>query len=86
MRLRGFQPILCAALLAGTAGCAGDGKKDSDGYVMVCEDTALTGSEINRVRCRRKVDVEERRRRDRAFMQHMQNETPRPRIGGQPGQ
>ena len=86
MRLPGFQLALLAASLAAAAGCGGAGAKDSDGYVTVCEERALTGSEINRVRCRRKMDVEERRRRDRAYMQHMQNETPRPRIGGGAGQ
>ena len=85
MRLRGFQLVLLAAALAGAAGCGGAGNKDSDGYVTVCEDRALTGSEINRVRCRRKMDVDERRRRDAAFMQKIQNETPRPGIGSGPG-
>ena len=87
MRLRGFQLALLAAAIAGAAGCGGAGKKGSDDrYVTVCEDRALTGSEINRLRCRRKDDVDERKRRDSAFMQRLQNETPRRAVGAPPGQ
>jgi hypothetical protein len=85
MRILGSKIALLVAALAGAAGCGGAGNKDSDGYVTVCEERALTGSEINRVRCRRKVDVDERRRRDAAFMQKIQNETPRRGIGAGPG-
>jgi hypothetical protein len=87
MLFRGFQVALFAAAIIGAAGCGGAGKKDSeDRYVTVCEDRALTGSEINRVRCRRKDDVDERKRRDSAFMQRLQNETPRRQIGAPPSQ
>lgn len=85
MRLLRFELALLFAVLAGAGGCGGAGNKDSDGYVTVCEERALTGSEINRVRCRRRMDVDERRRRDAAFMQKIQNETPRPGIGSGPG-
>ena len=86
MRLRGFQPVLfVAALLAGAAGCAGAGTKDSKaGYVTVCEDRAMTGSSIGRMRCQRKYDVDERQRRDRRFMEQLQNETARRKIVEEP--
>lgn len=86
MRLGGFQPVLfVAALLAGAAGCAGAGTKESKaGYVTVCEDRAMTGSSIGRVRCHRKYDVAERQRRDRRFMEQLQNETGRRKIGEDP--
>lgn len=81
MRLRGFQPIILAALFAGAAGCAGAGTKDSKaGYVTVCEDRAVTGSSIGRMRCQRKYDVDERQRRDRRFMEQIQSETARRKI------
>ena len=82
MRLGGFQPVLfVAALLAGAVGCAGAGTKDSKvGYVTVCEDRAMTGSSIGRMRCQRKYDVDERQRRDQRFMEQLQNETARRKI------
>ena len=84
MRIR-LEIALLVAVLSSAASCGGAGTKDSDGYVTVCEESALTGSEINRVRCRRKIDIEERRRRDSAYMQKIQNETPRRGIGAGPG-
>jgi hypothetical protein len=80
MRLRGFQSVCfaAAAVLASAVGCAGATKKDSKtGYVTVCEDGATTGSQIGRMRCHRKYDVDERARRDQAFMRHLQSESPR---------
>ena len=86
MRVPRLKVVLLLAVLAGAMGCGGAGPKESDGYVTVCEERAITGSEINRVRCRRKIDVEERRRRDTAYMQQIQNTTPRRQIGAGPNE
>ena len=78
MRLRGFQLALFAAALTAALGCGGVGNKaDDPQYVTVCTEQAVTGTHIGRMRCHRKIDEQERERRDRAFMQHILNETNR---------
>lgn len=82
MRPRRFQIVLfAAAALAGAAGCGGSGNKASDPqHVTVCSEQAVTGSQIGRMRCHRKIDQEERARRDRRFMEQMQHEKIRTQV------
>lgn len=83
MGLRRLQLALssaavAAAFLALAAGCGGVGNKaDDPQYVTVCSDKAVTGSHVSRTRCHRKIDAEERERRDRRFMEQMQHESVR---------
>jgi hypothetical protein len=84
MRFRRVQSALFAAacaLGAAAAGCAttkgGEGDKN---YTVECTDTAPTGSHIARTKCYRRIDMDERTRRDRAQMEKIQYDTARKKM------
>jgi hypothetical protein len=82
MRFRRVQYLLFAAActLTASAGCATSGGKKGM-YSVECNDKPLTGSHIGRTKCWRRIDIEERRRRDHASMEKIQFGTAR-RKGG----
>jgi hypothetical protein len=77
MRFERVQIAIFAAAcgLAVTAGCTTTRTRDA--YAIQCTDTAPTGSHIARTRCWRKIDIEERQRRDYETMEKIQYRTSR---------
>lgn len=70
--------VTCALVMSASA-CAtsnqGGGRKT---YVVVCDEKAPTGSNIGRLKCYRKTDMDERRARDRAEMERALFDSKRP--------
>lgn len=82
MRLRRLQTALFAAacaLGAAAAGCATSGQKGNQMYSVECTDSAPTGSHIARTKCYRRIDADERSRKDRASVEKLQFGTARPK-------
>jgi hypothetical protein len=81
MRLRRLQTALFAATcaLGAAAGCATSGQKGNQMYSVECTDSAPTGSHIARTKCYRRIDADERTRKDRASMEKLQYDTARPK-------
>jgi len=73
-----FVCALSATALACTGANQNKAKKD-DPYVVVCNEKPMTGSNIGRLRCWKKMDMEERARRDRQSMERIQFNTARPK-------
>jgi hypothetical protein len=73
----------CAVAAAG--GCAGSAQSGGKVRVIVCSDDPPTGSHIQRLRCYRKTQIDERMENDREQMRRFQRVQKPPPTYRQPG-
>jgi hypothetical protein len=74
----------CALVVSGSACATTSGQNKVT--VVECDDRPPTGSNIGRLRCYRRTDIEQRREQDRRDLERMQYDTARFQEAGRPTQ